>query len=65
MRSMPEVVMFSPSAPEARENEGYLEEGFASSVRSSEATRETWRRLAGDGEEEQCTSPCTPRLERR
>ena len=65
MRSTPEVVIFSPNAPEARENEGYLEEGFARSARSSEAIRETWRRLVGDGEGEQCTSPCTPRLERR
>jgi len=57
--------MFSPSAPEERVKEGCLEEGFARSVRSSEATRETWRRLEGEGDAAQCTSPWTPRLERR
>lgn len=57
--------MFSPSVPEEREKEGYLEEGFARSVKSSEATRETWRRLEGEGVAQQCASPWTPRLLRR
>jgi hypothetical protein len=36
--------MFSPRAPAERMKAGYLEEGLASSARSSEVTRETWRR---------------------
>ena len=49
VRSTPEVVTFSPRAPAERMKEGYLEEGVESSVRSSEATRETWRRLEAEG----------------
>lgn len=37
--------MFSPKAPAERLKVGYFEDGVESSVKSSEATRETWRRL--------------------
>lgn len=47
---MPDVVMFSPSAPAERMKAEYLDDGVASSVRSSEATRETCRRLVLVGE---------------
>lgn len=43
IRSMPDVVMFSPSEPGERVKEGGFEEGEASRVKREESIMCTWR----------------------